>query len=341
MKGSIHKRPRAFPDGSAVVGERNLALGRSSFKRVDNGTEIMNIDGRAAGSPVNVWNGTGGSDAGADWTRSGVGSEATAADSGSGTNGLDTGSTSQNDVFTFDNESMIDVVGTYDDLTFKLQPKAFPIGSRFRCAFLDSADVQVGNWVRIDQQVPNMDLDVWQTVTIDIAQFGLTGNVQKLRFQVRTTSGQQYYLDDIGLVASAGGGPYRFRAAPLDATEHWHMSMLVLKISGAEAGWDDTAFGTIAGGLTHGLVLRQRRLSEGDVLWKFTTRDNDELGGFFHPQDSIVWANGIMTLGFMVKPGKASVVVTDDDVLEFVVRDDLRGISKMRAYLHYGKEVVV
>ena len=325
------------PAGDQIIAPPERLLGRESFKRIDIGSELMNVDARAAGSPVNVWNGTGGSDSGADWTRAGSGSESTAADAGAGTNGLDTGVLAQNDVFSFDNGSMIDVNSLYADLTFKLQPKAFPIGSRFRVTFLDGSNNQVGNWVRIDQNVPNMDLDVWKTVTIDIASFGLTGNAQKIRFQARTTSGQQYYVDDIGLVASAGGGPYRFRASP-PAGFRWHMSMVVLKISGPSSGWDDSAFGTISGGLTHGLVLRQRRLSEGEVLWKFVTRDNDELGGFYHPQDEITWANGIMTMGFMVKPGKATVVVTEDDVMEFVARDDLSSISKMRAYLHYGEE---
>lgn len=118
------------------------------------------------------------------------------------------------------------------------------------------------------------------------------------------------------------------------------MSMLVLKISGPSSGWTSDAFATIAGGIVNGLVLRQRRLSDSETLWKFITRNNDELGGFYHPQDAITWANEEMTLGFMIKPGKASVVITDDEVLEFVVRDNLSGISSMRAYLHYGIEEV-
>jgi hypothetical protein len=331
--------PKRSADGTPLSADRPLALGRQSFKRTDNGTELMNIDGRAAGTPVTVWNGTGASDTGGDWTRSGVGSESAAADAGSGTNGWDSGVMDANDAMVLDNGSMADVAGTYSALQFWLQPKAFPVDSRFRVGFLDDSDALVGNWVRIENQVPNMDLDVWQQVSLDIDLFGLTGNVRKIRFQARVTDDQQHYLDDIELVPPGAGGPYRFRlAAPTG--ENWVMSMVVLKISGLASGWDDDAFATIAGGLTYGLTLRQRRLSTSDILWKFDARDNDELGGFYHPQDDITWANGILTLGFMVKPGKATVIVTNDDVLEYVVRDDLSGISKMRAYMHYGVEVI-
>ena len=42
----------------------------------------------------------------------------------------------------------------------------------------------------------------------------------------------------------------------------------------------------------------------------------------------------------MVKPGNASVIITDDEVLEFVVRDKLDTIPEMRAYAHFGVEVL-
>ncbi|MBT8428495.1 MAG: hypothetical protein KJN79_01145 [Gammaproteobacteria bacterium] len=337
--GEVITTDKVAGDGSPVFSGQILALGRESFKRNGDGSELMNVDGSPAGTPVAVWNGTGAGDTGGDWTVGGVGSEAAAADAGDGTNGWDTGVTALNDAWAFDNGSMIAVDGTYDELSFMLNPQAFPAGSRLFVGFLDDTSTLVGNAVRIDNQLPNMDLDVWQRVSLDIAQFNLTGNVQQIRFQARNAAGQQYYLDDIELVAAGGGGPFRFGVrAP--AGQNWHMSMLVLKISGPTAGWDDDVFATLAGGIVNGLLLRQRRLSTSETLWRFVTRDNDELGGYYHPQDSITWANDIMTLGFMIKPGKASVIVTDDDVLEFVVRDDLSGISKMRAYLHYGVEEV-
>jgi len=326
-------------DGTRISAGHQLVLGQQSFLRTDNGTAQLNIDGVAAGSPVVLWNGTGAGDSGADWTASGTGSE-TAGSMHAGTNGWDSGVTAQNDVTTFDNGSLLDVDGTYDELQFWLQPKAFPTTSRLRVGFLDASNNLVGNWRRVENYTTDMDLDAWQQVSLPIADFALTADVQKLRFQYRITAGQHHYFDDIELVASAGGGPYRFQVAAPDAQTLYHMSMMVLVVSAPSAGWDPTAFANITDGLGKGLLVRQRRISDGEVLWKLNSKDNVDLFGRFHPQDDITFANGDLLVGFMIKPGKASVVITDDEVLEFVVRDDLTSLTSARAYVHYGTEVI-
>ena len=94
----------------------------------------------------------------------------------------------------------------------------------------------------------------------------------------------------------------------------------------------------VAAGLLRGVICRHRKKSTSEVLWKFVSKNNLQLFGQFHPQDAFTFADSEMLVGFMVKPGKASVIITDDDVLEFVVRDDLSSIGEMRAYCHYGVE---
>jgi len=330
--------PQRSADDVPFVAQQQLVLGQEEFLRTDDGTALMNIDGTSSGTPVVLWNGTGGSDTGADWTASGTGSE-TVGSMHAGTNGWDTGVAALNDSTVFDNGSLVDVVGTYETLTFWLQPKAFPATSRLAVDFLDASNSQVGNQIRVEQSVTNMDLDVWQQVSLSISDFNLTADVQKLRFRYRTAAGQQHFLDDIELVPG-GGGPYRFRVEAPDALTRYHVSMLVLVVAAPSAGWNPTAFADIAGGLSTGLLLRQRRKSDSEVLWKLNSKDNVDLFGRFHPQDDITFANGDLLVGFMVKPGKAAVVVTDDEVLEVVVRDDLSGLSSMRGYVHYGKEVI-
>ena len=325
-------------DGAPFVSDRELTLGQRAFQRVDNGTEAMNVDGRPAGTPLIVWNGTGASDTGGDWTAGGTGSEQAAADAGSGTNGWDTGVMSANNFTRWNNGSLIDVDGGYDSLQFMLNPQAFPVDSRYRVGFLDASNNIVGNWLRIENYTTNMDLGVWQQVSIPIDDFGLTGNVQKLQMQARITGGQRHYVDDIELVPAGSGGPYRFRVAvPLG--ERWHLSMLVLILSGASTGWNNNTFANISA-LDNGLLLRQRRISDSEILWKFNSKDNMDLFGRYHPQDDIEFADGTLLVGFMIKPGKASVIITNDDVLEFVVRDDLSGISGARAFAHFGREVL-
>ena len=330
-------QPRSA-DGTPVTANQNLTLGQLAFTRMDDGTEPMNVNGSASGTPVNLWNGSGaGGDAGADWAVSGVGSEQAAA-AFAGDDGWDTGVTAQNDITTFDNGSLLDVSALYGDVQFQINPQAWPATSRLRVGFLDAANNLVGQWRRVENYTTNMDLGIWQPVSIPIADFALTAQVQKLRFEYRITSGQRHYLDDIKLVPSGGGGPYRFRVAAPDAVTKYHVSMIVFIVSGPSTGWTSTTFANI-GALPKGLILRQRRVSDGEIMWSFNSRDNVELFGRYHPQDDIEFADGTLLVGFMVKPGKASIVITDDEVLELVVRDDLSALSAARAFAHFGTEV--
>ena len=328
-------------DGSAVVSERNLLLGQRPFKRSTDESEQMAVDGRALGTPVVVWNGTGASDAGGDWTRDGEGSE-TAGSAHSGTNGLDTGPMSAGDQVRFDNGTMIDVDGTYSELSFWINPQAYPSGSEFRVMWLDGTNTRIGNTVLVDNYITDMDTGVWQQVAIPIADFGLTANVRKLRFRFQTEDGQDFFLDDVELYPPGAGGPYLYIVEAPSVNVRFHISMLVLMISEDETGWDDNKFADITA-LSKGLLLRQRDLDivDGDaVIWKFNSKDNVDLFGRYHPQESFVFNNGKLLVGFMVKPGKASIVVTNKQILEFVVRDDLSSISNIRAYAHYGRENV-
>lgn len=318
--------------GDVVVADRELTLGQASFRRKDNGSEPMNIDGRATGTLVDVWDGEG-----SYWTPGGTGSQ-TAPSAHAGSNGWDTGATTAGNATTLDNGSEVDVDGTYNELRFWIQPKAFPVGSRPRIVWLDDANSPVGNALRIDDYTENMDLDVWQQIAIPIDDFALTEDVQKLRFRYLNASGQRYWLDDIVLVPTANG-PFNFEVAAPDALTRYHLSMLVLMVSGPKDGWNSTTFANITA-LAHGLILRHKRLSDGEVLWRFNSKDNLALFGRYHPQDDIVFADDSMLVGFMVKPGKASVVITDDEVLQFVVRDDLSALMAARAYAHFAVEVI-
>lgn len=322
-------------DGSPIHAGPQWILGQQSFKRTDDSTEQMNIDGTPSGTPVNVWNGS--TDAGADWTPSGEGSETAGSAYGGSNLGWDTAVTVKDTTTVFDSGSMSDIAGTYDVLRFWMQPKAFPAGSEPLVVWLNSGDSKVGNELDITDYTTNMDLDVWQQVTIPISDFNMGANVQKLQFQYKKIGGQHFWFDDIEVVPDGGTGPYIFSVAA-EAEKNYHVSMTVLVVSGLASGWDDDTFVNVSA-LTNGLLLRQRRISTGETLWSFNSKDNVDLFGRFHPQDDITFANGVLMVGFMVKPGKSSIIITDDDVLEWVVRDDLSGISKMRAYCHYGVEV--
>jgi len=328
----------ASPDGTPLVGKQLLTLRVPSFKRVDDNSGAMNVDGSSQGTPTVVWNGTGASDTGGDWTVTGEGSE-TAGAMHAGTNGWDTDVTAQNDNTRFSYGSNTDIDGSYDELSFWMQPKAFPPASILRVRWRQLDNTAVGNNLRVDNYTTDMDPDVWQRVQIPMDDFALTADVAKLSFEYRAAAGQHFYFDDIKLNTASGGGPFRFRIdAP--ANRQYHLTMAVLVVAAPSSGWNPSAFGSISGGLENGLLFRQRRLSEGEDLWKFNSKNNMDLFGRFHPQDDITFANGDLLIGFMVKPGGASVIVTDDDVIEFLVRDELSSLSEVRAYAHYGVEEI-
>jgi hypothetical protein len=296
----------------------------------------MNIDGTPAGASTVMWNGS--TDAGGDWTPSGEGSETAGAAYGGSNLGWDSGVAGKDNDTKFDNGSMIDIDGTYQTLEFWLNTQAYPGGSFLSLQWLNDVDGSVGSRLDVENYVTNFDIGVWQKVSIPIADFNLPGNAQKLQVFYRKAAGQHFYFDDFELLQSGGGGgPFVYQVAAPDAETSYHVSMLVLLISGTASGWNSSTFANITA-LTNGLLMRQRRLSTAEVLWSINSKDNTDLFGRFHPQDDITFADNTLLVGFMLKPGKASVVVTADDVLEFVVRDDLSGLAEARAFVHYGVE---
>lgn len=328
-------------DGALLVLPSPHQLGQAKFLRTSDGSALMNVDGRANGTGVNIWDGTGAGDTGTgDWTVDGIGSE-TAGSNHAGTNGWDTGvSTLVTEQMRFtDPGGDSDINGTYEELRFWMQPKAFPAGARLRINWQDNSNTSIGTTINVANYVTNYDLDVWQQVSIPISDFNLGANVAKLRFRFRNVVGQQFWFDDVELGLIGTGGPFRYQdKAP--AGQRHHLSMLVLVIVADDAGWAGDAFADIVGGLPKGLIIRQRRLSDGEILWSLNSKDNIDLFGRYHPQEVFNFSDSTQLVGLMLKPGsKASVVVTDDEVLEFVVRDDLSGLAGMRAFAHYGVEV--
>jgi len=331
-------QPRSA-DGTPVTASQNLTLGQLAFTRTDDGTEPMNVNGAATGTPLVLWNGTGAADTGGDWTHEAQGTETAPADRGTGTNGLDSGIRTAGQESRFSNGANTPIDGTYDTLRFWMNPQAYPTGSELRVRWKTLGGGTPGLKLDVSNYVTNMDIGVWQQVEIPIVDFNLGAtDVAKILFEYGVKGGQHFYLDDIELLNAGGGGPYTYRVAADDALSSHHVSMIVFLVSGPSAGWTSTTFANIAA-LPNGLILRQRRLSDGEVLWSFNSKDNVELFGRYHPQDDIEFADGTLLVGFMVKPGKASIVITDDDVLEFVVRDDLSALSASRAFAHFGTEV--
>lgn len=326
-------------DGTPLSAPANWVLGQMRFLREDDGSAPLNIDGTPSGAVTVLWNGTGAGDTGGDWARSGDGTE-TAGSMRTGTNGHDSGVRGNNDRSIFNNGVPIDVASLYNSISFWMNPQQKDINTTLSVRFFKAAGA-IGAMLDVANYVTNFDIGVWQKVTIPIADFNLLDTVDEFRliYGAQGPRQQHYYFDDIEFTATGGGGPYIFQIVTPDATERYHISMVSLLLSGASAGWNSNTFANVVA-LTSGLLLRQRKLSTGAVAWSINSKDNVDLFGRFHPQDDITFADGTLLVGFMVKPGKASIIVTDDDVLELVVRDDLSGITEARGFAHYAIEAI-
>jgi len=331
---------RKSADGTLQTAKQEWALGRAPFQRTDNGSEIMNIDGVEAGTPVVIWNGTGAGDPGGDWTLENYGTEETYA-AHSGTYGIDTGVRAQDDFTRLNNGANIDIDGTYDSLLFWMMPKAYPPGSKTKLFWEKLDGTNVGSKLRIDNYTSNMDLDVWQQVEIPIEDFDLTEDVAKLACKYVGSAGQQFYLDDFELVSSAGGGPYKFRvAAPTGFI--YHVERIALVMSAPDSGWSSTSFANIVGGLGRGLLIRFKKIGEeSETYWKVNCKNNSELFGQLQVLNDVSFSSGDRQFVFALEPQLSSVVLVDDDeVVDIVVRDDLSSLGNLRAFLHYGMEVL-
>jgi hypothetical protein len=330
--------PRAKDGVTPLFGKQILELGREPFKHKDTGSEAMNVDGVAAGSAVVLWNGTGALDSGGDWTHENEGTE-TAGSMHSGTNGLDSGVRALDDWTRFNNGTNIDVAGTYDQVDFWMMPKAYPVGSKLRVRWEKVDGTNIGVSLKVEDYVSNMDLDVWQQVTIPIDDFGLTEDVGKFSFKYAGAAGQKFYFDDIDVVASSGGGPHVFRVGSPTGFI-WHVERVVIVLSAGDTGWGSNAFADIAGGLNKGLLLRHKKIGD-EVYWKVNCKNNVELFGQLHVLNNVTFDTPEQLFAFSLEPNQSAVVLVDDDeVLDIVVRDDLSSLNNLRAFLHYGEEIL-
>lgn len=332
----IHISLPVSADGSLVTAKQKLNLGRLPFKRTDNNTEVMAINGDSTGSVV-IWNGS--TDPGGDWTHEGQGTP-TAEAAYSGNLGMDSGVRLAGQETRFDYGSNQDIAGTYDSVSFWMQPKAYPVDSDFRVFWRTSGGNNPGIKLYVEDYVTDIDLDVWQKVTMPIVDFNLGADVAKIVFEYGSKGGQHFYIDDVNL-NSGGGGPKTFRTQSPDGYI-FHVEKLVLVISAGDTGWAGDAFANISGGLDNGLLVTYRNIGQDPkTFWSVNAKNNAELFGNYTVLNSITFDNSEQMIVFAIDPDLSSVIlVDDDDVLDITIRDNLSTLHSVRAFLHYGIEVI-
>lgn len=327
-------------DGTQIVAFQRLQLGQSKFIEIDNGYESMAVNGSAGGTPTVVWNGTGASDSGGDWTLGGDNAGESASAMHSGTNGLDSGVRSNGDATTFSTTDF-DIQASYDSISFWMNPQQKDSNTSLRLRFYHNGQTE-GTVVIVDNYVPNFDIGIWQKVTIPIADFALPASqlIDELRiqYQAQGPKNQQYYFDDIELnPTGAGGGPFTYRVEA-DGYNVYHVGKICLVLSTSSSGWNSDDFTNILNGLETGVILRHFNTETSEVIWAVVLKNNLDLFGRLDATNDVTFFDSEQLMTFVLKPDPSSVIITDTEVLDIVISEDLSSLTNFRAYVHYGIE---
>jgi hypothetical protein len=295
------------------------------FADPSTGAESMKVDGSTDTLDEAVWDGEG-----SYWADPSIGSKTTGSKR-TGTYGWDTGVTALNDEVKFTRSTPFQP--SSDAIEGWVNLQALPAGVMIQARWeLDNS--AKGNGVDLMDYLPSQDLGVWQHFSIPIADFNLPAeNVDEFRFRTRDVAGADYWLDDIRLASGNGGKTFRMAAVGIG---EWIVEAVTLVLVAADTGWDSDAFCNIAGGLANGLQLRHRDLGAGENFWKLICTKNIELFGQFDPVVDTAYNDNTRQISFVLKPGSATVRVTANDVLEFLVKDDLTSLVNARAFAHVG-----
>ena len=295
------------------------------FADPSTGAESMKVDGSSGTLDEAVWDGEG-----SYWADPSIGSKTTGSKR-TGTYGWDTGATSQNDEVKFTRSVAFQPSSDSIDGWINLQALPATVVIQGRWELDNSAK---GNGIDLMDYLPSQDLGVWQHFSIPLADFNLPAeDVDEFRFRTLNDDGADYWLDDIKLVSGSGGKTFRMAAVGVG---EWVVEAITLILVAADSGWDSDSFCDIAGGLANGLQLRHRDLAAGENFWKLVCTKNIELFGQFDPVVDTAYNDNTRQISFVLQPGSATIKITANDVLEFLVKDDLTSLVNVRAFAHVG-----
>jgi hypothetical protein len=312
-------------NGDRIVAISRHKLRKKTFQNVVDGGESMKVDGSAGTLDENVWDGET-----AFWADPTIGSK-TAPAARSGSFGWDSGVTALNDKVKFTRSTPWQP--TSDSIEGWINLQAMPPGAEIQARW-ELANTAKGNGVLVTDYIGSGDLGVWQHFSIPLADFNLPAeNVDEFRIRTRQIAGAHYFLDDLTL--NSGSGGKTFRVAP-SGSKQWIVGSVTLVLVAPDTGWNSNAFANIAGGLANGLTLRHRDLAGSSNHWKLVCKQNTELFGNFDPVVDTAYNDSTRQISFVMKPDPASITLTANDVLEFLVKDDLTALTNLRAFAQIG-----
>jgi hypothetical protein len=137
---------------------------------------------------------------------------------------------------------------------------------------------------------------------------------------------------DMAINGSATNRTFRVEAP---AGETWYGYGVGLMLQD-ETGWASDQFGGLTA-LSVGVRMRKRRKSPGEDIWAWILKRNNDLLERMQLHSMTDFNNSQTVAFFRLDAwGDVAFRVTDNEVLDIAIRDDLTGLSKMRAHLLYG-----
>lgn len=280
----------------------------------------------AADVDENIWDGEG-----SYWSDPSVGSKVAGA-AHTGSYGWDSGTTGLGDEVMWDRGAKYDPPG--DSVEFWIRFTALPSTSQIQARWEDNGTVKGDGVAIIGAYDITRDLNVWQYVSIPMADFNLDGDdVDQFRLRTTIAAGARYDVDEVKLVTNANNRTFQVRPG---TSQRWRLTRVRLVLGAPSgAGWGVHDFGSVLGGLANGLSLRHRNLSGSTNQWRLITRFNYGLWGQYEIVSDVTLGS-TRQLVAEFDPNPSDVIIDNDNPLEYLVRDDLSGLSVAQAYAVVG-----
>lgn len=139
---------------------------------------------------------------------------------------------------------------------------------------------------------------------------------------------------DMNIDGSGAAKTFRVAAPP---GQMWWGGAVQITIVDA-TGWRATGFGAQTSNLTNGVILRKKNIDTSEVIWSWTLKRNFDLYDRMERRVADSFADNRMIAKFRLKPPSDNITIelSEDEVLEIVVQDDLTFLDLMHAAFFYG-----
>lgn len=294
----------------------------------------MNQDASFGGTPTVIHNG-GDSVA---WTGSNiVGNKvnfASVVQAFEGTASVEINNASLNDIWEFDNGSAINPANHVAVTMEVYIDKDWSAGDSIKMYGWDSVAGMATEGVLLEDHINEFTFGEWQAMVVSLADLGLNGNEDGIRFEVAGIDGKgpRFFLDKMQLEET--GNPIVYRAT-IPKNRRYHANGIRVTMTDDIAG---TVTGGTMPGLAHDQFLGVTSLLNG-ILFQLV--QDGEVTGSFNAQNLGQWLSQGVIITNAISDGTKTLMtaeiefdgpiilqgIENSDFMEITIRDNLSGLT--------------